>query len=244
MFKIYKKEPTYTIWDIGSDPYLIRVAWCSMILSIFALFIIHIIAKGFVEHPIIASISTAVGLIMICGGVMDMRDDKDKELDMLTDAYSQKSIINNIPRYKGFILRTISVQYSVQSASKEYICSVKKDGYMEYIRDEHGRPTKEIYHQPIRFNFAIEDREFFIADYDIQAVINNRFRAEVDYYLAHNANNPTDDFISKTFSIVKYSKDSRKYHCNHCGTEYYTSKEGFTPKCENCGALMKEIEGR
>jgi DNA-directed RNA polymerase subunit RPC12/RpoP len=116
-------------------------------------------------------------------------------------------------------------------------CFARKAPYVEQQRDEHGR-LQQIAHDAETFSFTVAYQEFLIEDRSPEEVIYNRFIAEVDYYLNHKEQ---PDILSQ-FEVKQYKETIpspiRKYHCPCCGTDFTTSKEGYTPQCNNCGARM------
>lgn len=128
-------------------------------------------------------------------------------------------------KYKGFYIKDVCRDYSIDGL----YCLAYKDLYEEPIRGERGQLLDVIYHAPVKLSFAIEDREFTFGDEPIDVIVN-RFHAEVDYYLKEGS---SEDDAQVTNPLI------REYVCPCCGTHYTTDKEGYTPKCENCGALME-----
>ena len=145
---------------------------------------------------------------------------------MLNSRITQDSVIYSVD-HKGFKIR--SYCEDPLNPFGDTIFSIKKAGYEERTRDEHGR-LNLIWHDAETFDFTISQIEFLRETDPPEIVIINRFKAEVDYYLKKKSDIIEDNFIS----VV-----TRKYICPCCGTDFVTSKEGYTPKCENCGALMK-----
>ena len=133
-------------------------------------------------------------------------------------------MISQIPRYKEFRFRAIHEDI----LSGNLLCLVQKDSFLEYRRDDHGKLIDVIRNEPEKLEFTIESREFMLG-YEPFEVICNRFHAEVDYYLNQKS---APEILESTNTLL------RKYRCQCCGTDYITDKCGYTPKCENCGALM------
>ena len=142
-----------------------------------------------------------------------------------------KSIYRTTPlEYKGFKFKYIEENV----VDQQLHCIIQKDGYIEQVRDEHGR-LKVIRHDFEQFDFNVDQEEFILEQLDPIQVIWIRFKAEVDYYLGQKTDIKADDYDTDTFN---YHKPIRKYYCQHCGTEYTTSESGYTPTCTNCGARM------
>ena len=129
--------------------------------------------------------------------------------------------------YKGFKIKSLCSTYG--SFGEDLHCFAIKDSYTEHRRDEHGKLVS-FRHDAETFDFTIGYDEFLRETCDPAEVVLIRFKAEVDYYLKHKLDITEDDFIKTT---------TWNYYCPCCGTNFITSKEGYTPKCENCGALMK-----
>ena len=131
--------------------------------------------------------------------------------------------------YKGFKLC-----YFLDHFSEDCYCEAVQYECVERVRDEHG-VLNIIQHRPDKFEFKISSREFLIEDRDPVDVIIDRFKAEVDFHLNHAKDPDPLNFIEDNFISVH----TKRYLCPCCGTEFTTAEEGYTPKCENCGAKME-----
>lgn len=153
-----------------------------------------------------------------------------RELRALFDATN-----GHFPPYKHFVIR----EYYEDFPSDFIIFCAKRDAYNEIQRDERGALTNVIRHNEEKIVFKIEEREFSIENKSEIDVIIDRLKAEVDYYLNHKKPNLLADF---DIQECHGAAGMRKYRCPCCGTEYTTNQPGYTPKCENCGARMAEIQ--
>lgn len=138
-----------------------------------------------------------------------------------------------ILKHRGYVLSRIFEDFNLKYGDSCLICQAKKAVSVENSYDEHGRLIKTVHPEDV-FEFIISADEVY-GESCLDYLIERRFKAEVDL---HCGNTITESDFNMTSSSGH--KLTRRYICTHCGTDFYTTEDGYTPTCRNCGALMVE----